>query len=169
MGLDHGLRRGSPLTSAEYESESYDDYRKRREATEIITWRKSNHFHKWFVEHVQGDVDDCEDHEVSVDQLRSFAEIVSTVLAASELVPGTVKNGSTFTREAGWRDNLSEGQVIADATTAQKLLPTTNGFFFGSTDYDEWYYRSLVEALQALEPVLAEAQPDDKFSYWSSW
>ena len=29
-------------------------------------------------------------------------------------------------------------QVLADRSKAKELLPTASGFFFGSTDYDEW-------------------------------
>ena len=30
--------------------------------------------------------------------------------------------------------------ILADHTLAAELLPTASGFFFGSTDYDDYYY-----------------------------
>lgn len=169
MGLDHGIMRGRALTPEEYETEPYEEYRKRRDTGKIITWRKENHFHRWFVNEVQRGIDNCEDHDFDVATLRRFVDTVRAVHAVSSLKPGVVKNGSTYTPETGWRDNLSDGQVLADEKIAQRLLPTQSGFFFGGTDYDQWYYRSLEEALEKLEPVLAEAQDGDVFHYWSSW
>jgi hypothetical protein len=32
---------------------------------EAIYWRKENHIHRWFVEHVQGGEDDCSKYEVT--------------------------------------------------------------------------------------------------------
>src|SRR5437773_719696 len=34
-------------------------------------------------------------------------------------------------------------QVLQDHSKAAELLPTQDGFFFGSTDYDEWYFKDL--------------------------
>ena len=34
-------------------------------------------------------------------------------------------------------------EVLEDNTKAEKLLPTTKGFFFGDTAYNEWYFEDL--------------------------
>ena len=47
-------------------------------------------------------------------------------------------------------------------------LDPTEGFFFGSTDKDEWYYQDLKDTVEGLDRVLA--LPDEySFSYQSSW
>lgn len=34
-------------------------------------------------------------------------------------------------------------QVLEDHSKAEELLPTMGGFFFGSTDYDEYYFQDV--------------------------
>lgn len=60
-------------------------------------------------------------------------------------------------------------EVLADHSLADDKLPTMPGFFFGNTDYDEWYYQDLEETVQALEPVIAKAKPDARFIYSCWW
>lgn len=61
-------------------------------------------------------------------------------------------------------------QVIADPTLAEELLPTASGFFFGSTEYDEWYFQSLQRTIDQIEAVL-EKFPEQAWTinYQSSW
>jgi hypothetical protein len=59
-------------------------------------------------------------------------------------------------------------QVIADHSKANELLPTSEGFFFGSTDYDEWYFQDLADTVEILETCLAMEDCWD-FYYQSSW
>ena len=49
-------------------------------------------------------------------------------------------------------------------------LPTTSGFFFGSTEYDEWYKEDLENTIEQLNPII-ERSKDTKaeFAYRSSW
>ena len=61
-------------------------------------------------------------------------------------------------------------QVLADPTKAGELLPTADGFFFGPTEYDNWYKESLQATIDQIERVL-EKLPEDQwtFEYQSSW
>jgi len=53
---------------------------------------------------------------------------------------------------------------------AIKLLPTTSGFFFGSTEYDEWYWKVIEETRDRLNELLSDPTIDDYyFTYQSSW
>jgi len=64
------------------------------------------------------------------------------------------------------RDTCRE--VIADPTLADELLPTSNGFFFGSTDYSEWYIEGLTYTADTIDRLLT--MPNDwDFEYSSSW
>ena len=60
-------------------------------------------------------------------------------------------------------------RVLADHSLAEELLPTQRGFFFGGTDYDEYYYKSLETSVEALEKYLSEKYSDWEFVYQSSW
>ena len=49
------------------------------------------------------------------------------------------------------------------------LLPTEGGFFFGSTDYDEWYWSGIEETAKGLEKVLKLDTDKWDFYYRASW
>jgi hypothetical protein len=54
---------------------------------------------------------------------------------------------------------------------AASVLPTQPGFFFGSTDYDEWYMEDMKNTVAQLDKVL-ESVPEgswNDFIYRSSW
>lgn len=42
-------------------------------------------------------------------------------------------------------------QVLKDNSLAHELLPTQNGFFFGSTDYDKWYFHDVKDCLKQMK------------------
>lgn len=58
--------------------------------------------------------------------------------------------------------------VKADQNKAEELLPSLGGFFFGGTEYDEWYFNDIDNTIQILEDVLSDEDADD-FEYSSSW
>ena len=60
---------------------------------------------------------------------------------------------------------LVEG-VLQDHSRAQTLLPTCEGFFFGSYDYEEYYFDDLRETKKILQQALKEA---GDYYYQSSW
>jgi hypothetical protein len=53
-------------------------------------------------------------------------------------------------------DELLElcNQVLADRTKAEELLPTEGGFFFGPTEYDDWYFEGLEYTQRRLTELL---------------
>jgi hypothetical protein len=64
------------------------------------------------------------------------------------------------------RDTCKE--VLADHSKAADLLPCQQGFFFGGTEYDDWYFKDLERTVKELDECLA--WPDDwTFEYHSSW
>lgn len=61
-------------------------------------------------------------------------------------------------------------QVLANKDKADELLPTQSGFFFGGTDYDEWYFSGLEGTVERLNKILDDsALIDMEFYYQSSW
>jgi len=137
--------------------------------TQEIYWRKANAIHKWFVDHCQGGVDDCRDAYVSRAQLEELLSTVEKVLAASLLVKGKVTNGFTGDKN-GFRPVIEQGMVIKDSSVAAKLLPAASGFFFGTTEYDQYYHEDLVHTRTELLRVLAEDKKvGGEFYYHSSW
>jgi hypothetical protein len=69
-------------------------------------------------------------------------------------------------------------RVLADHDLAQELLPPAEGFFFGGTELDEWYFGELEETKKSLDKILATTSPFSNspdtlrgwwFEYSSSW
>ena len=51
---------------------------------------------------------------------------------------------------------------------AAEQLPTASGFFFGNTDYDEWYFRDVENTAKIIDECLLLPKPWE-FEYSSSW
>jgi len=60
-------------------------------------------------------------------------------------------------------------QVLADPSLAPELLPAQDGFFFGSTEYDEWYIEDLKLTKDQLTEILADDNDYSDYYYHSSW
>ena len=56
-------------------------------------------------------------------------------------------------------------EILADHSKAANLLPTEDGFFFGPTEYDDWYFSGLEMTVKRL----ADVAPDEEFIYEASW
>ena len=109
----------------------------------VAYWRKANAIHDWFVREVQGGEDDCKTYHVPREKLQELEELCRRV----------VKSG--------------------DPEVASELLPTASGFFFGATDYDEYYFEQIEWTAQRLAEILTKL-PDGgmrgvDFYYNSSW
>lgn len=117
---------------------------------EVGYWRKANQIHNWFVQNVQNGEDDCRDHRVSREDLQNLLQTVNLVLNAK----GTPEESSII----------------------EENLPPTEGFFFGTTEINEWYWDDLEATKQIVSDVLAEMDIDAKnneswidYYYASSW
>lgn len=62
-------------------------------------------------------------------------------------------------------------KVTDDNSRASELLPTGEGFFFGGTDYDEYYYEDVRRTADRMRYILAEmeAKNMDWLVYQASW
>jgi len=59
-------------------------------------------------------------------------------------------------------------KVLSDHNKANELLPTSSGFFFGGTEYDEWYFKDLSETLEVINEVLDD-DIKGSITYQASW
>jgi hypothetical protein len=59
--------------------------------------------------------------------------------------------------------------VLDNHALASEYLPTTSGFFFGSTEYDEWYFQDLQSTVEIIDNALSKIGDEWTFSYQSSW
>lgn len=71
------------------------------------------------------------------------------------------------------RDQLKElrelcQKVIDDNDLAPNFLPTQEGFFFGGSGYDQWYFTDVEDTIKIIDDALS--MPEDwDLEYHSSW
>ena len=99
---------------------------------EVGYWRKANHIHNWFMQNCAR----RDEYDNPIDDCRP---IEITVDKLEKLLDACKK-------------------VLADHSLAETLLPTQSGFFFGSTEYDEYYFGDIEKTIEIIEPVLKFAK-----------
>lgn len=71
------------------------------------------------------------------------------------------------------REQLEKLRDLCDKAIAEKdanLLPPQSGFFFGSTEIDDWYWSDIEHTGKVLNDILSdETLKDYDFYYQSSW
>lgn len=135
----------------------------------VAYWRKANAIHRWFVQNCQGGVDNCQTSEVSHAQIKELVALCRKVLETAKLKDGMVTNGYTVGDKGQMKPILQPGKVIANPEEVSAILPTQSGFFFGSTDYNEWYLEDLKETVKMLGPYADAEEVDGTFEYHASW
>jgi hypothetical protein len=60
-------------------------------------------------------------------------------------------------------------QVLINPESAPELLPSQSGFFFGSTEYDEYYMEDLKDTIEQLEDLDLSDEFRGEYYYSSSW
>lgn len=98
-------------------------------------WRKANQIHNWFVQNVQNGTDDCGEYEVSGSKLLELVKLC---------------------------EEVSE---VHSTNYSDTHLPTVDGFFFGGTSYDDYYYDTTRDTVDMLRNV----KPTETYVYHSSW
>ena len=137
---------------------------------EVGYWRKANAIHRWFVDNVQNEIDDCNYYEVSKEKAQELLDICKRVKAETILEKGMVENGYTFDDNGKKCPILEEGLTMVNPEIAEELLPTQSGFFFGGTNYDEYYMQDIDATIEILTKSLEETDFDmEMLVYSSSW
>ena len=137
---------------------------------EVGYWRKANQIHNFFVENVQDGEDDCSYHnECTKEILEDLLDKCYKVLTGSIMMIGQVKNGQQYV-DGEWVDCMEPGKVIINPEVAEELLPSCRGFFFGSTEYDEYYMQDIEDTIEIIKNVLATTDFETQMlAYCSSW
>ena len=144
-----------------------------KERSEVAYWRKANQIHNWFVNNIQGGIDNCTYYEVTKEQLEDLLSVCKRVLDNCKLVDGKVANGYSYTNDENGNPikkfNYEEGKVINNAELATELLPTQGGFFFGSTDYDYWYLEDIKDTISQITRILEETDWENEIIEYYAW
>ena len=116
----------------------------------IAYWRKVNCIHNWFVENVQGGNDNCDRSYVSDEKIKELVEEIDNI--------------------------LSEPDPKRKRAKAWANLPNIEGCFFGSQEYDKYYFEELEYTKKRMQACLdwqnkmaGTGKCFDSFYYQSSW
>ena len=107
---------------------------------EVAYWRKANQIREWFVKHI-----------------KEF---------------NYKDNGKFYTVSKELLEKLIDDckYVLNHHNQAEIVLPTSSGFFFGDTDYDEYYYDVLESIIKQCQEVIDETDWDNEVVvYTESW
>ena len=108
---------------------------------QIGYFRKFNALHSYIVKTFANGVDDCQDIILYKEDVEQIKKVLDDVLNAHQQVE-----------------------------KAKELLPTQSGFFFGGTDYDEFYFEDVKDAADLMQSFLDNFDFDKyQLVYQASW
>ena len=124
-------------------------------------WRKANAIQRWMNDELAGgDMENCKSYPIDADKLDQLRQDCKAVLE--------VKRRSTFVA-AGGRANTKMVEEVAE----ERGLYPMEGYFFGTYDFDEWYFRDLeytVAVIERLDKAGAlKPESDVTFTYRAWW
>ena len=113
----------------------------RKTDTELMYWRKANQIRRWFVDHLNDfdPSDNLGEYDVSREVLQDLIDDIDYVL---------------------------EDESIE---RAEEVMPTGSGFFFGNTEYDEYYFDSLRHTREQIQEILDTTSEEDEIYYTEWW
>ena len=152
-------------TKKSLENLSYEEWK----CNELAYWRKANAIHKWFVDKVQDGNDDCGEYKVSKEQLQDLLNTCTEVLERIQTEEGDVLEYTQW-QDGKETNHYIKARVITNPEICEELLPTASGFFFGGTEYDEYYIAQIEDTIDQLNKI-AEELDFSKYDviYNSSW
>lgn len=145
-----------------------------------------------------GTISGCDNHKVilvkpnseEISKIEKF-EVIDTIdsdnLKAGDWYIDTESDSPAFYNDKqnymkktsdGWLQVYTFGRTITNPQEIAELLPTQEGFFFGSTDYDEYYLQDIDCAIEQLEDIVKDYEEyldagynayDIDYVYRASW
>lgn len=135
---------------------------------ELIYWRKANMVHNYLCSAGE-EIEEERSYKISKEVLKVLLDKCNEVLDKVKLDAGKVKNGKQL-KNGEWEDILEDGVLIVNQDEIGKILPTTSGFFFGSTEYDQYYLEDIKYTKEQLENIIDKIDYDNEDVYYlASW
>ena len=142
MGLDANLYREVSLPEdTELKGKEWDKIKKVLDKGTTIKhesvcyWRKFNALHKYFADNFGEENDNCTNMYLEIEDIIELRDLL---------------------KELSGKIKLGKGGAVKNPEVCEEMLPTTGGFFFGSTEYDEWYAEDIKNTVKMLDKVIAE-------------
>jgi hypothetical protein len=133
---------------------------------QIGYWRKFNALHNWLINECAEGEDNCKEIYISSDKL---FELLSTLKEVKKVIGNAKKKKVSV--QTGWSsdgDTYAEIEVYDCDEELEQLFPTRSGFFFGSTEYDDWYKADVEKTIELIESELVDIDKYD-YCYQASW
>lgn len=132
-------------------------------------WRKANMVHKFFCDNGK-EIQEQSIYKISKENLEELLNRCNRILDIVETKEGQVTNGYTLDKEGNWVPILEPGIVITNIDTISKILPTEDGFFFGSTEYNNFYLDDIKETKDKISKILDDFDFNNYNCYYlASW
>jgi hypothetical protein len=106
---------------------------------EIAYWRKFNALHAFIVNNFAEGKDDCQIIYLYDDELQKI------------------------------HDTLKKIHESKNDSLALELMPPSEGFFFGSYEIDEWYWKNVENAYKVFSEILSDGEETREYYYQASW
>ena len=182
MGLDMYLYKRTYVKKWEHQSDenSFDVTVKRGGKTyskiqperisyieeQIMYWRKANQIHGWFKFNGTELIEEVK-YSVNLDDVNKLLDTCKQVLEI--LNKSKMKTVQVRSGWSGGEEIYSDVEVIDCEDDVLDLLPPTEGFFYGSSDINEYYKETVEETIQFLETEIPLCDEYDEFEYYASW
>ena len=114
---------------------------------QIGYWRKFNALHNYIVNTFASGEDNCQQISLDEDDLRN---ILNTLQEAKYIL-----------------DSDASDELKSDKLS--DVFPTAEGFFFGSTAFDDYYAENVAYTISVLTDLLEEDGDYPDFYYQASW
>lgn len=119
----------------------------------IGCFRKFNALHGYIVDKCAGGVDDCKEIVINKQTIEKLIEIFDNIIKARQKSFKT-NNSNLDINNISDEEFLELTRDNSDwKNEAYLLLPPRKGFFFGSTEVDELYYKDCIEALDLFKKM----------------
>ena len=59
--------------------------------------------------------------------------------------------------------------VLKNKDNAKEIIPTASGFFFGSTEYDEYYFSDIEYTLEKMKNLIIRIDWENESLYYTEW
>ena len=158
------------------------------EYEEIAYWRKANQIRQWFVNHIQTFYasDNCGYYQITEDLLNNLLSDCLCVLMSHEEIeiPDNIKekiekvrnlaNHGVSGEKTGAESTLKKLEqkygLTGVSVKPEQIMPTSEGFFFGGTENDDYYYEQIKKTVQTISKILETVDwNNDIIMYNESW
>ena len=142
------------------------------EFTQVGYFRKVNCLLPFF-----GYEDNCEYLAIDEYQMKELVEVAKELLKEHHAINSFILSYKEMLEV--YKDDKEKTKEIQEkidalwanfSEIASKKLPTTSGFFFGCTEYNEWYVNDLTEIVNVFEKILDNTDFDiDQIVMYCWW